>query len=157
MQYSLTDRLKELSLCARQLGKTGITDELIRQKIAKMNAEDYILVGYAGKQSKSESGIIFCPYLPEELSHEEYARRYLANKTFAIIKKEHANERYAGKKCEVLDSRDENGSRKHLLKIDIANSAKGFGPLFMPEWKEDWIDEKDISKFLKHDENGKVI
>lgn len=53
------------------LAKVGLINDdqqlLVRDSYASTGANDYILMGYKGKQA-GDSGIIYCPYIPLQLS-----------------------------------------------------------------------------------------
>ena len=122
-------------------------------------SEDYMLIGYVGKKAV-RSGVVFCPYIHQSLSDEEYAKKYLANKKYAFVRYEYPDDKYADQKGEVLDERtNENGSKSYLLKINVRQKKKGHihYVALMPIYEEVWFSESDIAKFLEYDENGKEI
>lgn len=86
---------------------------------------DYVLIGYRGKQA-GNSSVIHCPYIPLQLSDEEYAKRYLAGKTFAFVKKDYPDDLYANKKCEVLETKETRDGKMYLLKMDVSYKAVGY-------------------------------
>ena len=53
------------------LAKVGLINDdsqlLIRDSYVQSNESDYLLMGYKGKQA-GDSGIIYCPYIPLQLS-----------------------------------------------------------------------------------------
>lgn len=119
---------------------------------------DYMLMGFANHK-QSQSGIIYCPYVPEPLTDEEYSKRHLAGKTFAFVKKDYHNELYANKKCEVLEMKEIKDGKMYLLKIDVSYKAVGYvhWAMINPKYEETWFKEKDIERFLKYDSDGKII
>lgn len=137
-------------------GKLSIVDGKLCIKDDELDNNDYLLVGYAGKKNQ-KSEIIHCPYIPEQLTEEEYAKKFLANKKYAFVKYEYPDDKYANQKGEVLDEKiNEDGNRSYLLKLNVAQKAKGH-ILFValkPVYEEVWFDESDIERFLQYDENG---
>ena len=119
---------------------------------------DYMLMGFANHRQR-QSGIIYCPYVPEILTDEEYAKRHLAGKTFAFVKKDYPDDLYANKKCEVLETKEIKDGKMYLLKMDVSYKAVGYvhWVATLPKYEEIWFKEKDIERFLKYDSDGKII
>lgn len=119
--------------------------------------DGYSLVGYSGVKKERNSEIIYCPYIPKQLSEEEYAKRFLANKKYAFVKYEYPDDKYANQKGEVLDEKiNEDGIKFYLLKINVRQKAKGrihFVAL-KPIYEKVWFAESDIDRFEQYDENG---
>ena len=121
--------------------------------------EDYCLYGYRGKKVDKPE-IIQCPYIPLQLSNEEYAKKFLANKKYAFVKYEYPDDKYANKKGKVLDEKvNEAGIKSYLLKINVRQKSKGHihFVVLKPIYEEVWFEESDIDRFLEYDENGNVI
>lgn len=139
--------------------KFSMVDGKLCIKDSVLDNNDYTLIGYVGKKNQT-SEIIYCPYIPEQLSEEEYAKRFLANKKFAFVKYQYLDDKYANQKGEVLDEKsNENGNRSYLLKINVRQKAKGHIHFIAlkPIYEEVWFAESDIERFLIYDENGKAI
>lgn len=139
--------------------KLSIVDGKLCIKDNAFTNHDYSIFGEIRNQGE-KSEIVYCPYVPEVLSEEEYAKRFYANKTYAFVKYDYPDDKYANQKGEVLDERtNANGSKSYLLKINVRQKAKGhihFVAL-KPIYEEVWFDESNIERFLKYDENGKMI
>lgn len=140
--------------------ENNMLEEVNGELCIKDASEDYMLIGYVGKKAV-RSGEVFCQYIPQSMSDEEYAKKYLANKKYAFVRYEYPDDKYANQKGEVLDERtNENGSKSYLLKINVRQKGKGrhiHYVALMPIYEEVWFSESDIAKFLEYDENGKEI
>lgn len=138
-------------------GKLSMEDGKLCIKDGVLDNDDYTLVGWVGKKNQ-RSEIIYCPYIPAQLSEEEYAKRYLANKKFAFVKYEYPDDKYANQRGEILDEKtDEDGNKSYLLKINVRQKAKGHihFVVLKPIYEEVWFAESDIDRFEQYDENGK--
>ena len=118
---------------------------------------DYSLVGYVGKKDH-ESEVTLCPYVSIVLSDEEYSKKFISNRKYALVRSDHPNELYARKKCEILGDKVENSTKMYLLNVDVSYSTKGFvhWVAFKKKYEEVWFIESDIEKFYEYDENGKL-
>ena len=140
------------------MSKIEIKDGKLTALDDQNNNSDYQLMGFVGAK-RAKCGIIYCPYVPEHLSDEEYAKRYLAGKVFALVKKDYPDNLYANKKCEVLETKETNDCKMYLLKVDVSYKAVGYvhWVALKSKYEEVWFKEKDIERFLRYDENGKII
>lgn len=140
------------------MSKLEIDDGKLMVSDGQNNNSDYQLMGFVGTK-RAKCGIIYCPYVPVHLSDEEYTKRYLAGKTFAFVKKDYPDDLYANKKCEVLETKDTKDGKMHLLKMDVSYKAVGYvhWVATKPEYEEIWFKEKDIERFLRYGDDGKII
>lgn len=123
-------------------------------------------VGISGikKWKPSSSGeIIYCNYIPKQLTEEEWEKRdreFRANKTYAKVSLKHPDPYCRGKRGIIWDSYVFNGEEQCLLEIETVNRVceNGFstlvGVMYPTGYTKIWFPKAMLEDFETYDENG---
>ena len=108
------------------------------------------------------SGIVFCNYIPLQLTPEEAEKRnreFRAGKTYARVSLKHPDPYHRGKRGIIWDRKD----NQCLLEIETVNrvSENGFstlvGVVYPTGYTKIWFPMDMLEKFEEYDEKGDLI
>lgn len=112
--------------------------------------------------SECNSGIVYCNYVPVQLTEEEWEKREKmdrAGKTYAKVKKSNPNPAYRCKRGQVVKM----CSTAYCLEIETVNTTneEGFstwiGVIYPHGYEKIWFDHDEVEDFESYDENGDLV
>jgi hypothetical protein len=134
--------------------------------------DDYLLVkdnvfspGTFNKKKPGNSGIVYCNYIPVQLTPEEAEKRkraFRVGKTYATVCLDHPNPFYRGKRGIVWETSFMNGEEQCLLEIETWNRVgkDGFstlvGVVYPTGYTKIWFPMDVLEKFEEYDEKGEL-
>ena len=119
-------------------------------------------MGKFNEKKPGNSGIVFCNYIPKQLTEEEWEKREKMNragKTYAKVKRSNPNPSYRCKRGQVVMQT----STGYCLEIETVNtvSDSGFstliGVLYPHGYEKIWFDTDEVEDFETYDENGDLM
>ena len=119
-------------------------------------------IGNFNEKKPGNSGIVFCNYIPKQLTEEEWEKREKMNragKTYAKVKKSNPNPSYRCKRGQVVQQSPEG----YCLEIETVNTVNdsGFstliGVLYPHGYEKIWFDHDEVEGFETYDENGELV
>ena len=114
-----------------------------------------------GSSKPGNSGIVYCNYIPMQLTPEEAEKRnreFRAGKTYARVSFKHPDPYCRGKRGIIWDRKD----NKCLLEIETVNrvSENGFstlvGVVYPTGYTKIWFPMDVLEKFEEYDEKGEL-
>jgi hypothetical protein len=114
-----------------------------------------------GASKPGNSGIVYCNYIPVQLTPEEAEKRnreFRAGKTYARVSFKHPDPYRRGKRGIIRDRKD----NQCLLEIETVNrvSENGFstlvGVMYPTGYTKIWFPMDELEKFEEYDENGEL-
>lgn len=117
------------------------------------------------RKKNSDSGIVYCNYIPMALSKEEWEKRdreFRANKTYAKVSLKHPNPNYRGKRGIIWETSVLDGEEQCLLEIETVNRVgeNGFstlvGVMYPTGYTKIWFPKAILEGFEEYDENGEL-
>ena len=112
--------------------------------------------------SECNSGIVYCDYVPVQLTEEEWEKREKmkrAGKTYAKVKKSNPNPFHRCKRGQVA----EKSPTGYCLEIETVNrtNEEGFSTLlgvtYPHGYKKIWFNADEVEDFESYDENGELV
>ena len=116
-------------------------------------------IGKFNEAKPGNSGIVYCNYIPRQLTEEEWEKRRKMNragKTYAKVKRSNPNPAYRCKRGQVV----EKSPTGYCLEIETVNRTdeKGFSTLvavtYPHGYKKIWFNADEVEDFEEYDENG---
>lgn len=110
----------------------------------------------------SDMGIVYCNYVPVQLTEEEWEKRRKMNragKTYAKVKRSNPNPAYRCKRGQVVQQSPEG----YCLEIETVNTTneEGFstwiGVIYPHGYEKIWFDHDEVEDFESYDENGELV
>ncbi len=112
--------------------------------------------------SSANTGIVYCNYVPVQLTEEEWEKREKMNraaKTYAKVKRSNPNPAYRCKRGQVV----EKSPTGYCLEIETVNTTneEGFSTLigvtYPHGYRKIWFDHDEVENFETYDENGDLM
>ena len=122
-------------------------------------------IGKFNEKKPGNSGIVYCNYIPKQISHEEMEereRKFRAGKTYAKVKLEHPNPSYRGKRGIIWETNFLNGEEQCLLEIETMNTtwedghSTWIGVTYPTGYTKIWFPKAVLEDFEEYDENGEL-
>lgn len=119
-------------------------------------------IGKFNEKSPGNSGIIYCNYVPKQLTEEEWKKHEKMNragKTYAKVKRSNPNPSYRCKRGQIVQQSPEG----YCLEIETVNTTneEGFstwiGVLYPHGYEKIWFDHDEVEDFETYDENGELV
>lgn len=116
-------------------------------------------IGKFNETKPGNSEIVYCKYVPVQLTEEEWERREKmdrAEKTYAKVKRSNPNPAYRCKRGQVVQQSPEG----YCLEIETVNTTneEGFstliGVVYPHGYKKIWFNADEVEDFESYDENG---
>ena len=129
--------------------------------------DDVALLGIRtfGSSKPGNSGIVYCNYIPMQLTQEEAEKRnreFRAGKTYARVSFKHPDPYCRGKRGIIWDRKVIDGNQSCLLEIETVNrvSENGFstlvGVMYPTGYTKIWFPMDMLEKFEEYDEKGEL-
>ena len=121
----------------------------------------YAIIGKFNEKKPGNSGIVYCNYVPRQLSKEEWEKREKrrrAGKTYATVKKSNPNPSYRCKRGQVVQQSPEG----YCLEIETVNTTneEGFSTLigvtYPHGYEKIWFNADEVDDFATYDEKGEL-
>jgi hypothetical protein len=118
-----------------------------------------------GASKSGNSGIVYCNYIPMQLTPEEAEKRnreFRAGKTYARVSFKHPDPYRRGKRGIIWDRKIIDGNQCCLLEIETVNrvSENGFstlvGVIYPTGYTKIWFPMDVLEKFEEYDEKGEL-
>ncbi len=115
-----------------------------------------------GTSKPGNSGIVYCNYIPMQLTPEEAEKRnkeFRAGKTYARVSFKHPDPYRRGKRGIIWETKD----NQCLLEIETVNrvSEHGFstlvGVMYPTGYTKIWFPKDVLEDFEEYDENGDLV
>lgn len=123
------------------------------------------VIGKFNEKKPGNSGIVYCNYIPQMISHEEMEERervFRAGKTYAKVKLAHPNPSYRGKRGIIWETNFLNGEEQCLLEIETLNTTwedghtTWIGVTYPTGYTKIWFPKAVLEDFEEYDENGEL-
>ena len=123
-------------------------------------------IGKFNETKPGNSGIVYCNYIPKQISHEEMEeieRKFRAGKTYAKVKLAHPNPSYRGKRGIIWETNFLNGEEQCLLEIETLNTTREngcttwIGVTYPTGYTKIWFPKAVLEDFETYDENGELV
>lgn len=118
-------------------------------------------IGNFNEKKPGNSGIVYCNYIPKQLTPEEAEKRdreFRAGKTYARVSFKHPDPYCRGKRGIIWETKDS----QCLLEIETVNrvSENGFstlvGVMYPTGYTKIWFPKAVLEDFEEYDENGEL-
>ena len=119
-------------------------------------------IGKFNEKKHGNSGIVYCNYIPKQLTEEEWEKRNResrAGKTYARVSFKHPDPYCRGKRGIIWETKD----NQCLLEIETVNrvSEHGFstlvGVLYPTGYTKIWFPKDVLEDFEEYDEKGELV
>ena len=123
-------------------------------------------IGKFNEKNPGNSGIVYCNYVPHQLTGEEMEereRKFRAGKTYAKVKLVHPNPSYRGKRGIIWETNFLNGEEQCLLEIETLNTTREngcttwIGVTYPIGYTKIWFPKTALEDFESYDENGEPV
>jgi len=119
-------------------------------------------IGKFNEAKPGNTGIVYCNYVPVQLTEEEWKKREKqkrAGKTYAKVKRSNPNPAYRCKRGQVVQQ----SPTGYCLEIETVNTMNdsGFstwiGVVYPHGYKKIWFNADEVEDFEEYDENGGLV
>ena len=123
-------------------------------------------IGKFNETKPGNNGIVYCNYVPMQISAEEMEerkRKFRAGKTYAKVKLAHPNPSYRGKRGIIWETNFLNGEEQCLLEIETWNITREngattwIGVVYPTGYTKIWFPKAVLEDFETYDENGELV
>ena len=140
---------------------------MFKEKDGQLFIKDGVYaIGKFNEKKPGNSGIVYCNYIPQQISAEEMEereRKFRAGKTYAKVMLAHPNPSYRGKRGIIWETYFLNGEEQCLLEIETMNTTwedghtTWIGVTYPTGYTKIWFPKAVLEDFETYDENGELV